>query len=67
MFSSRNRLKVYSPVQLVFVRDINLLIKHMVVWELTRQKNQMQINKDNIRENETRVDQDYKVRKGYAK
>ena len=30
-------------------------------WVLIRQQNQTQINKDNICENENKVDQDYKV------
>ena len=36
-FSTTNRLKSYSPGQLVFGRDIILLIKHRVDWELIRQ------------------------------
>ena len=39
-----------------------LPIKYEVDWELIRQQNQSQINKDNIRENKHRVDQDHKVR-----
>ena len=30
-------------------------------WELICQRNQTQINKDNIRENNKRVDHDYKI------
>ena len=33
---------------------------HKVYWELIRQKNQMQINKDNISKNRHRVDYGYK-------
>ena len=58
--STTNRLKCYSPEQLVFFRDMILLIKHMLDWKLIRQQNQTQINKDNIRENNKRVDHDYK-------
>ena len=54
-----NRLKVYSPVQLLFRRDMILLIKYKVDWELICQQKQTQINKDNIRENRNRVDHDY--------
>ena len=43
-----NSLKAYNPVQLLFVSDIILLIKHKVYWGSIRQKNQTQINKDNI-------------------
>ena len=37
--STTNRLKGYSQVQLLFVHDIVLPIKHTVDWELIRQKN----------------------------
>ena len=47
--STKNRLKVYSPVILIFGRDVILPIKHKVDWELIRQWNQAQINKYNIR------------------
>ena len=40
IISTTNRMKGYSPVQLIFIRDIILPIKHMVHWELIRQKNQ---------------------------
>ena len=39
-----------------------LLINYNVDWELIRQKNYTQIDKDNIRKNINRVDHDYKVR-----
>ena len=38
-----------------------LLVKYTVDWELIFQKNQTQINKDNIRKNRKRVDHNYKV------
>ena len=34
----------------------------MVDWGIIRQQNQTQVNRDNIRENRTQVDHDYKVR-----
>ena len=34
IFSTTNRQKCYSPGQLVFVRNMILIIKHMVDWEL---------------------------------
>ena len=55
-------LKGYTPGQLVFGRDMILLIKHMVDWELICQKNQEQINKYNIQKNSKIVDYDYEVR-----
>ena len=61
IFSTTNRLKGYSLVQLVFCSDMIILIKHRVYWELIRQRKQMQINKDNIHENIKRFDHDYKV------
>ena len=36
--------------KLIFERDMTLLIKYTVDLELIRQKNQTQINKDNIRD-----------------
>ena len=58
--STENRLKDYITVLLLIVRDISLLIKHKVDWELIRHQKQTQINKDNIRENIRQVDYDYK-------
>ena len=48
IISTENGLKGYSPGQLVFARDMILLIKHMVDWELICHKNKTQINKGNI-------------------
>ena len=53
-----NGLKGYSMGQLVFFCDMILLMKHMVDWELLRQRKQAQINRDNIRKNSKRVDHD---------
>ena len=60
--STTNRKKVNSPGQLLFGRDMILLINYKVDWELIRQKKYTQIDKDNIRKNINRVDHDYKVR-----
>ena len=57
---SKNRLKGYSPGQFVFGCDIIIHIKHDLDWELIRQKNQAQMNKDNIQKDNKRVDHDYK-------
>ena len=54
-------LKGYSPGQLLFGRDMILLIKHEVGWGLIRQRKQTQINKDNICKNKHRVYYDYNV------
>ena len=59
--ATANRLKYYSPGQLLFFCDIILPIKHTVDWEFIRQRNQTQINKDNIHENKNRFDFGYKV------
>ena len=59
--STTSRQKVYSPGQLIFGRDIILLIKHRVDWELIRQIKQTQINRDSTRENKHRVDYYYKL------
>ena len=60
--STTNRLKGYSPGQLLFGHDMILPIKHKLDWVLIRQQKQAQINEDNIRENIHRVEYDYKVR-----
>ena len=36
-------------------------VKHKMDWELIRQRNQTQVNKDNIRDNRNLFDHDYKV------
>ena len=42
--------------ELAFGRAIILPLNHKVDWELIRNRKQTQINKDNIRENNKRVD-----------
>ena len=49
ILSTKNRLKFYSLVQLLLGRDMILLIKHKVDWEIIHHQNLEQINKDNIR------------------
>ena len=61
ILSTTNMLKGYSPGQLMFGRDMILLIKHKLDWELIRQQNQEKINKENIRKNINQVNHDYKV------
>ena len=46
IISTTNILKGYSLVQLIFVRDMILPIKHRVDWYLIRQK-KTQMNRDN--------------------
>ena len=46
--STKNRLKCYSPGQFVFGRDMILLIKHTVDWELICYLKENKINKDGI-------------------
>ena len=60
-FSTTSRQKGYSPGQLIFGRDIILPLKNRVYWELIRQKNHTQMNKDNTYKNRHRSDYDYKV------
>ena len=52
---------MYIPGQLIFGRDMNILIKHRVDWELISQQKYTQINRDNARKNKHRVDYDYIV------
>ena len=51
IFSTANRLKGYTPGQIIFGRDMILPINHKVDWGLMSQLNQVKINKDNIRKN----------------
>ena len=62
ILSTENVLKGYIPGQLVFGRDMILLIKHKVDWQLIRQQNQTKINKYMIRKNRNIVEYGYKVR-----
>ena len=62
ILSTTNNLKVYSPGQLIFGRDMIILIKHTADWELIRQRKQAEIIKYSIQENKNQVDHDYKVR-----
>ena len=59
--STTNSQKGYSLVQLIFVHDMILPIKHRVGRGLIFQQKQTQINRDNTRNNKNRVDYDYKV------
>ena len=61
ILSTANTLKGYSTGQLVFGRDMILLIKHKVDWELILQINWTQINKYNIHENNKTVDHNYRI------
>ena len=61
IYSTKRRLRGYSPRQLIFGCDVILPIKHMVDWELIRQKKQAQSNKDNIRKNRNLFDYGCKV------
>ena len=60
--STKNRLKSYSPVHLIFGRDIILLIKHTSNSELICHKTKVQINKDNIHKNSKLIYYNYKVK-----
>ena len=61
ILSKKSRQKGYNPGQLLFRRDMILLIQHRVDWELIRQQKQTQINRDNARKNKHSVDYNYKV------
>ena len=50
-----------SPMQLVFIRDSILNIKHVADWEHIRQRKQLRINHNNKRENMRRNNHKYKV------
>ena len=48
------------PMQLVFGRDAILNIKHVADWEHIRQRKQLRINQNNMRENMRRNNHQYK-------
>ena len=50
-----------SPGQLVFGRDMIFNIQHQANWEYIRQRKQKIINKNNLRENSTRVKHVYQI------
>ena len=50
-----------TPGQLVFGRDMILNVRHLANWEYIRQRKQLMINKNNKKENETRIPHEYKV------
>ena len=47
IFSNPIRIKGYTPGKFKLGHDMILQIRHIVKQGLTRQKNQVQINKDN--------------------
>ena len=53
--------KQASPGQLVFGRDMIWNVKHIANWQRIKDRKQAQINKDNIRENRTRIPHEYQV------
>ena len=50
-----------SPMQLVFVQDSILNIKHVAYWEHIRQHKQLRINHNNKRENTWQNNHQYRV------
>ena len=50
-----------SPMQLVFGRDAILNIKHVADWEHIRQRKQLRINHNKMRENMRRNNHQYKI------
>jgi hypothetical protein len=50
-----------SPAQLVFQRDMILPIKFQADWMLIQQRRQAEINRNNARENKSRIPHTYKV------
>lgn len=50
-----------TPAQLVFGRDMIYPLTYIAEWDVITKNKQRLINKNNIRENSTRVEHDYKV------
>ena len=61
ILSTTNRLKCYSPEQILFGRDMIIPIKHKLNSGLICQKRKTQINKENIRKNSKIIYHDYKL------
>ena len=59
--SKYHKTKDKSPDQIVFARDMTIPINHVAGWRYISQLNQVQINKDLICENNTRINYDYRV------
>ena len=59
--SAENGLKGYSSGQLLFFRDMILLIKRMADWKLIGHKKKAKMHKYNIHKNSKRVDHRYKA------
>ena len=51
IFSTANRLKCYTPGQMIFGRAMILPIRHKAYWKLIYQQQQAQMNKNKIRDN----------------
>ena len=61
LHSTYHTTKVKSPGQLVFGRDMKLLINHVADWRYMRQRKQSQIYKDVIRETTTAINHNYRA------
>ena len=59
--SSYHSTKEATPAQLVFNRDMVMNIAHIANWKSMAEKRQLQINRDNARENSKRVRHDYVI------
>ena len=59
--SSYHNTKYKIPVQIIFGQDIILPINHVSDWRCVRQHKHVQIEKDAIRNNSTRIDHNYRV------
>lgn len=51
----------YTPAQLVYGRDMIFNLKTIINWKDISARKQIQVDKDNLRENKKRVDYDYQI------
>ena len=49
-----------TPAQLVFGRDMAVNLQHVANWKSISQRKQLQVDKDNERENSKRISHDYR-------
>ena len=58
---TKHRLEAFTMTQLVFGRDMIILINHIVYWRLIFQNKRDKIINDNVYGNTSRIDYDYQV------
>ena len=58
---TKHRIEAFTMTQLVFGRDMIILINHIAYWRLIFQNKRDKIINDNVYGNTSRIDYDYQV------